>query len=48
MRHSLASIARAREQLGYTPVVNLDEGLELTIAYFRDRVGVPERFRVAV
>jgi len=48
VRHSLASIARAREQLGYTPVVNLDEGLELTIAYFRDRVGVPERFRVAV
>jgi len=48
VRHSLASIARAREQLGYTPVVNLDEGLGRTIAYFRDRMGTPERLRVAV
>jgi UDP-glucose 4-epimerase len=48
VRHSLASIARAHEQLGYTPVVNLDDGLGRTIEYFRDRVQAPERLRVAV
>jgi nucleoside-diphosphate-sugar epimerase len=48
VRHSLASISRAREQLGYTPTVNLEEGLGRTIEYFRDRVLAPERLRVAV
>jgi nucleoside-diphosphate-sugar epimerase len=54
VRHSYASIARAREQLGYAPRVELEEGLRHTIPYFRDRTGVgtgagtPERMRVAV
>jgi nucleoside-diphosphate-sugar epimerase len=36
VRHSLASIARAHEQLQYSPVVSLDEGLLRTIAYYRE------------
>ena len=48
VRHSQASIARAREQLGYNPAMNLDEGLGHTIAYFRDHIRMPEQFRVAV
>ena len=38
VRHSLASIARAREQLGYVPTINLEAGLQRTVAYFRERV----------
>jgi nucleoside-diphosphate-sugar epimerase len=48
VRYSFANIARAREQLGYTPNVDLQKGLQRTIAYFRDRARVPERVRVAV
>ena len=48
VRYSLASITRAREQLGYVPSVNIDEGLRQTIAYFRERVQAPERLRVAI
>ena len=48
VRHSLASIARAHEQLGYTPGINLEEGLRQTIAYYRERVRAPERLRIAV
>ena len=48
VRHSFASIALAREQLGYTPSVNLEEGLRRTIAYYREHVRAPERLRVAV
>jgi nucleoside-diphosphate-sugar epimerase len=48
VRHSLASIDRAREQLGYTPTVNLEQGLQRTIAYYRHAVGAPERLHVAV
>ena len=47
VRHSLAAIDRAREQLGYNPTVDLDAGLEHTIAYYRDRVRTPE-LRLAV
>ena len=38
VRHSVASIARACEQLGYNPVVSLREGLRQTIAYYRERL----------
>lgn len=48
VRHSVASIARARDQLGYVPRVNLEEGLRRTVAYFRERVRSPEPLRVAV
>ncbi len=34
VRDSLADITRARELLGYTPLVGLDEGLRQTIAWF--------------
>lgn len=35
VRHSLADITRAREILGYTPLVSLDEGLAHTLEWFR-------------
>lgn len=35
VRDSLADISRARELLGYEPVVSLDEGLAQTCAWFR-------------
>jgi nucleoside-diphosphate-sugar epimerase len=38
VRHSLASIARASEQLGYSPVVSLQEGLRQTMGYYRERL----------
>jgi nucleoside-diphosphate-sugar epimerase len=36
IKHSLADLTRAREQLGYEPHVRLREGLERTIEHFRD------------
>lgn len=48
VRHSLASIALARERLGYAPVVDLDDGLRRTIAYFRERAPVGRGLPVAV
>src|SRR5207249_4455603 len=36
VRNSLASIAKARELVGYEPVVNFDEGLRQTVAYYRE------------
>ncbi len=36
VRHSLADITRARELLGYAPQVELPEGLEKTIAWWRN------------
>jgi UDP-N-acetylglucosamine/UDP-N-acetylgalactosamine 4-epimerase len=37
VRHSLADIARAGEQLGYKPSVGLDEGLGCTVEWFRTK-----------
>ncbi len=34
IRHSLADISRAREQLGYVPTVSREEGLDLTTRWF--------------
>ena len=50
VRHSLASIAKAREHFGYIPELSLDEGLRRTIEHFRERLRVPvqERLRVAL
>jgi nucleoside-diphosphate-sugar epimerase len=36
VRHSLADLASAREQLGYEPLVSLREGLERTIENFEE------------
>jgi nucleoside-diphosphate-sugar epimerase len=38
VRHSLASIDRARALLGYAPRVSWREGLERTLAWYRERV----------
>jgi nucleoside-diphosphate-sugar epimerase len=35
IKHSLADLSRAREELGYEPSVDLREGLERTLEYFR-------------
>lgn len=39
VRDSLADITAAQKYLGYTPQVYFDEGLERSIAYYRDLVG---------
>jgi UDP-N-acetylglucosamine 4-epimerase len=36
IRDSLASIARAQEHLGYDPSVDIKDGLEITLAWFKD------------
>ncbi len=35
----VADIARIRDEIGWTPVVSLDEGLQRTVAFHRARVG---------
>ncbi len=40
VRHSRADIARAMEQLGFTPKTSLREGLERTLAYHRSLTAV--------
>jgi nucleoside-diphosphate-sugar epimerase len=37
VRHSLASLDRARELLGYEPTVSWREGLSRTVSWYRDR-----------
>jgi UDP-glucose 4-epimerase len=34
VKHSLADISRAKVWLGYTPLVDFEEGLKLTVAVF--------------
>ncbi len=41
IRHSHASLAHAREMLGYVPTVSLEEGLRRTIEYFEKEVLSP-------
>jgi UDP-glucose 4-epimerase len=43
--HSMADIARAREVLGYEPLVSFEEGLRRTVEYMADRLtaGSPAR-----
>ena len=35
VRHSLADLSRARDLLGYAPIVNLEDGLTDTLAWYR-------------
>jgi UDP-glucose 4-epimerase len=35
VRHSCASIERARRQLGYSPIVSFEEGLRRAIDYYK-------------
>jgi len=37
IKHSLADIARAKKHLGYSPTVDFEEGLKLTVAWYRER-----------
>jgi UDP-glucose 4-epimerase len=39
IRHSSASLERARELLGYDPLVDWRTGLERTVAWYAERVG---------
>ena len=39
VRDSLADITKARELLGYEPVVSFDEGLRRTVDWYRDQTG---------
>jgi nucleoside-diphosphate-sugar epimerase len=41
VRHSLADISRAEQELGYKPKVNFEEGLRRTVEWYREqRVGI--------
>jgi len=42
IRDSLADITAAREVLGFTPAVSFEDGLERTVAAFRDHQRIPE------
>ena len=35
VKHSFADISQARSVLGFSPEIGLDEGLELTVEWFR-------------
>jgi nucleoside-diphosphate-sugar epimerase len=35
VKHSLADISRAREALGYEPLVSFAQGLERTVAWYK-------------
>jgi nucleoside-diphosphate-sugar epimerase len=39
VRHSLASLDRARELLGYEPAVHWRDGLATTLDWYRERLG---------
>src|SRR5881396_483410 len=47
VRNSLASIDKARELVGYEPVVDFDEGLRQTVAYYRAHRRDRRRVRAA-
>ena len=35
VRHSLADVSRARDQLGYEPIVSFEDGLQLTLQWMK-------------
>ena len=43
VRHSLADISAARDELGYEPTVTLEEGIRLTVNYYREQEIAAER-----
>src|SRR5881628_2145489 len=47
VRNSLASIDKARELVGYEPLVDFDEGLRQTVAYYRGHCKERRRVRAA-
>ncbi|MGB3091296.1 MAG: LPS biosynthesis protein WbpP, partial [Chitinophagaceae bacterium] len=38
VKHSLADISKAKELLGYDPVVSVEEGLRRTMAWYKENV----------
>ncbi|MDE1163645.1 MAG: NAD-dependent epimerase/dehydratase family protein [Acidobacteriaceae bacterium] len=43
IRNSLADITAAQQAFGYTPAVSFTEGLEQTVAWYREQFGVAKR-----
>ena len=39
VRHSCADVSAARRELGYEPLVSLEQGLSETIAWYRGQIG---------
>ena len=39
VRHTLADVSKAKRLLGYTPLVDFDEGLRRTVQFFRSEAG---------
>jgi len=42
VKHSLADITRARECLGYEPAMQFEEGLRLTLEWYRENEAIPK------
>ena len=42
VKHSLADLSRARELLGYAPVVDLDAGLRTTVEWYKSVFAMPD------
>lgn len=38
VKHSLADVSRAKDVIGYEPLVNFDEGLEKTVSWYRENI----------
>jgi UDP-glucose 4-epimerase len=43
VKHSLADISLAEKHLGYKPLVHFEEGLEKTVAWYRDCLAAPRQ-----
>jgi nucleoside-diphosphate-sugar epimerase len=41
VKHSLADISRAEQDLGYRPAISFEEGVRRTLAYFEELSGLP-------
>ena len=37
IRHSFAAIGKAKSVLGYVPLVSFDEGLKITVQWYKER-----------
>jgi UDP-glucose 4-epimerase len=42
VKHSLAAIAKARQRLGYVPVVRFDEGIKYTVGHLKSATGMQD------
>jgi nucleoside-diphosphate-sugar epimerase len=41
VRHSQADVSRAKALLGFEPLVDVEQGLQLTLAYYQQQLNRP-------